>query len=400
MVGLGEHYFSPYAVSIGATDFLIGLLGSLPLLFGSLAQLASPSLIQLFGSRRHIVRIGILLQALCFIPILWIIQGNGARTPFWFLLFVIAYWVFQLTLSTPWQSWIGDLVPKDQRGRYFSLRSRWIQLATFFSIVVGGALLSKFNFQLIFMLAMVGRFISLAFSLLQEEPTYSSPPEAQFTLTQFVKKMGFNNYGLFVIYISLFYMSCHIAAPYFVPYVFRELKFSYLQYMIVHAVFIGSKSLFLPIWGHYSDRYGSRKLLALSGFLLPIVPILWLFTRNYYGIIAIHFVTGFGWAGFELCSFNFILDCTTPEKRARCSSYYQLFNGVGTVVGAVLGGLLLKYNLFFSIPYYFVFLVSGIGRFLFSLLFIPKLKEMRTVHPISYKSLLVRIFLFLKPGPS
>ncbi|MBI4373953.1 MAG: MFS transporter, partial [Deltaproteobacteria bacterium] len=188
--------------------------------------------------------------------------------------------------------------------------------------------------------------------------------------------------------------------PYFVPYLFRELKFSYIQYMIAHAVFIGSKSLFLPLWGHYSDRYGSKKLLTVAGFIAPIIPFLWLLTKNYYGIVGIHFFSGFCWAGFELCSFQFILDCTTPEKRARCSTYYQLFNGIGTVCGAVLGGILLKYNLFFNGSYLFVFCLSGFGRLLFSLLFIPKIREMRVVEPISYKSLLIRMFLFLKPDAS
>ena len=398
MVGFGETYFPPYAISLGASDLQIGLLASLPLLAGSLAQLSSPWLVDRFKSRKRLVRTVVLFQALCYLPIVGVAFFTLGR-PVLLILIVVVYWIFLLGGQAAWQSWIGDLVPLAERGHYFSRRNLWLQLATFVGVVTGGILLRHYNFILIFLVAMGCRLVSFVLLEIQEEPDYHPPAEAQFTFVEFVQKMRFNNYGIFVIFSSLFAVVHLIAGPYFSPYILRQLQFSNFEYMLAQAVMVASKSIFLPIWGHYSDRYGSRKLLSLSGYLMPLVPLLWMFSDRLSIVLAVQVVSGFVWAGYELCSFNFILDCTTPERRARCASYYQVFVGVGSVAGALLGALLMKHALFFN-PYLFLFLVSALGRLLVTTLFLPKIKELREVERISYKTLLFRMVLFLKPGES
>ena len=397
MVGFGEAYFVPYAISLGVTDFEIGVMTTLPLLAGSLVQLATPALLQRDGRRKPLVRGCVLLQSLSFLPLM-LVPRLPAGPAVWLIGIIVLYWIFQLAGASAWQSWMGDLVPAAIRGNYFSRRSRWLQLATFFGVVTGGILLDRFGFVLIFLLAMGSRLGSFYVLKRQEEPPHRSPPELQFTFLEFVKKMRFNNYGLFVLYSALFAFAHFLAGPYFNPYLFRELKFTYLDFMLTQAAFVASKSLFLPVWGHYSDRYGSRKLLSLAGYLCPFLPMFWLFADRLAVVIVVQIVAGFVWAGMELCAFNFILDCTTPERRARCTAYYQVFVGVGSVLGPVPGPLLLKYSLFFASPYLFVFLVSGALRLVVSPYFLPWIRELRVVAPISYRTLLFRLFFLQKSG--
>lgn len=396
MLGFGETYLVPYAVKLGASDFQLGLLSSLPLLAGSLAQVASPRFVQGFGGRRPLVRLCVMLQALSFLPLLSLstLPRGGAIL---LIAIVVLYWIFQLGGAAAWQSWMGDLVPETIRGDYFSRRSRWIQLATFSSVVTGGLLLQRFGFVVIFLLAFVSRLGSFFVLKRQEEPPHHTPPEFQFTFFEFIRKMRFNNYGLFVLYSAVFAVAHYLAGPYFNPYLLRTLQVSPSQFMLAQAVFVASKSLFLPVWGHYSDRYGSRKLLSLAGYLCPILPLLWILARDLLGVVLVQVAAGFVWAGMELCAFNFILDCTTPARRTRCAAYYQVFVGLGSVAGALLGSLVLQLPLFFEISYYKVFLVSGVARLLVSLYFLPRIRELRTVEPISYRTLLVRMFFFLKP---
>lgn len=399
MVGFGETYFIPYAITLGASNFMVGLLVSLPLLAGSLGQLATPQLLKLFSNRKNLVKTGVLLQAACYLPIIGASFLNTAKVPV-LLLLIIIYTCAGLAVSPTWQSWMGDLVATENRGRYFSDRNRWIQISTFTSVALAGWLLHLYGFIIIFVIAVAGRMISFYFLGRQAEPQHHNPPEAQFTFLQFVKKMRFNNYGLFVIYNGLVLMSVHISGPYFTPYQLNELHFTYIQFMISQAAFVGTKALFLPLWGHYSDRYGSRKLMSLSGYLLPLLPLIWIFCNSLGAVVFVQCVAGFIWAGFELTTFNFILDCTTPEKRARCAAYYQVFGGIGTVGGALIGGLLLLHPLLFPNPFLFVFLVSGLLRLYVVAILTPKIREMRVVEAVSYRTLLLRMVLFLKPGPS
>lgn len=399
MVGLGESYFVPYAISLGASDTQIGMLATFPLLAGSLAQLATPGLVVYFKSRKKIVRWAVLLQMLVFLPILIV-----GLWPLWqvqlFLILAILYGLFQLMAASAWQSWIGDLVPQHRRGRFFAVRSVWVQVMTFVGVTFGGFGLTHSGFTLIFSAAFLSRIVSYHFLGKQEEPPSYAPPEAQFTFWQFVRKMRFNNYGLFVLYSGFFTFSWYIAGPYFSPYVLRTLKFTPLEFMLFQAVTVGAKSIFLPLWGKMSDRYGSRKLLAFSSYLCFLIPLVWLFVDNLEKALWAQVFSGFVWAGIELCSFNFILDCTTPEKRARCASYYQIFVGMGALLGAFVGDFLLRHPFFFAVPYMTTFFVSAIGRLLAPLFFMPRIRELRVVEPISYKDLLLRMLFFIKPGTS
>jgi len=55
MVGAGEHYLSPYAIALGATDVQVGLMTSIPKLLASFSQLFSTKITEEIGSRRKMV---------------------------------------------------------------------------------------------------------------------------------------------------------------------------------------------------------------------------------------------------------------------------------------------------------------------------------------------------------
>ena len=61
MIGFGESFFAVFAVFLKANNIQLGLLSSLPLLFGSLSQLLSNRLIKLFRSRKTLVVIAALI---------------------------------------------------------------------------------------------------------------------------------------------------------------------------------------------------------------------------------------------------------------------------------------------------------------------------------------------------
>ena len=71
MDGFGLRYISPFAVAIGANNTQIGLLSSIPTLFGNLSQLLTPKIMEK-TSRKKIVFLGVLMQALSWLPLITI----------------------------------------------------------------------------------------------------------------------------------------------------------------------------------------------------------------------------------------------------------------------------------------------------------------------------------------
>src|SRR3989338_5364262 len=69
MVGFGESFFAAFAAFFKASNFQMGLIGSLPQSMGSLSQLLSNRFQRLFLSRQSFILAGVFLQAMMYIPI-------------------------------------------------------------------------------------------------------------------------------------------------------------------------------------------------------------------------------------------------------------------------------------------------------------------------------------------
>ena len=68
-----------------------------------------------------------------------------------------------------------------------------------------------------------------------------------------------------------------------------------------------------------------------------------------------------------------------------------MLSGIAISIGAVIGGLVVRYNHLFWSKYLLVFIISFIFRYIASFIFIPKLKEVREVEHVPYKKLVLEI---------
>ena len=156
-----------------------------------------------------------------------------------------------------------------------------------------------------------------------------STPESDFTFWQFIRRYRESNFVKYLIYVSAIMFSAHLAAPFFSVYMIRDLKFSYLSYMIVHFSGVMAGLLAFPIWGKHADLLGNARILKTTSLLVPLVPVLWfLFSKYFVPLILLEFFAGFVWGGFNLCAINFIYDVVAPQKRVRCLSYFNLINAM------------------------------------------------------------------------
>ena len=354
------------------------------------------------------VRAAQIISRGCFIPMLGVGWLDTPARGALFLLIVCAYWAVQLMAAPAWVSLMGDLVPEAERGAYFARRSRALQLATFISMVGAGAALSSFKergqtlfgFAVIFGVACVARLGSMAFLWRHHDPAVSTPPNRH-DWKALLEPLRLLRQRQLIRYLTTMNFAVYLSAPFFAAYMLRlperhGLAWSYGTFTLVTAVAVVSKYLFLPLWGRAADRYGSRKCLVLSGWLVCGLPLPWLFPSTDGAmflavIIASQVWSGFAWAGHELCSFNFQLDSAPPEERTRLVSSMNAVNGVMLFGGALIGAVLVESLPSTLNPFLVVFAVSSGLRLLTCAVLLPHLKEMRVVEHISYRSLFFRV---------
>ncbi|MEK6968729.1 MAG: MFS transporter [Nanoarchaeota archaeon] len=397
MVGFGESFFTAFAIFLKANNIEIGLISSLPQALGSIAQLYSTKLISIFKSRKTPVLINAALEGLMFLPIIFVYFFGNLKVTF-LILFLCLYWIFRMLINPAWSSWMGDLVKPGERGKYFGRRNKFTGFFTLIALMVGGYLLAAnkqneyLGFVIVFLIAMSARLISVFFLSLKYEPSYTQVSGSAFSLQEFLGKAVKTNFGLFAFFLTTMNFSVYLSAPFFAAFMLRDLQLDYLTFSIIIAVPLITKFLTTDAWGYACDRFGSRKILTMTALLISSSPLLWLFSTDFKYLILIQMYSGFVWAGFEISTFNFILDCTSTLKRATAISYYNLLNGLAVLAGAIVGGIIVKYNSLFWSKYIFIFLVSGIARFAVAIYFIPKIHEMRHVQKATYTDVLASMF--------
>lgn len=409
MTGIGETYFSAFGLFLKAGTPQIGLLASMPSLLASFMQLYSAWLGRLTGQRKRIILVGASIQGLSLLPI--------AILPMLFSDFAVPLLIASVVvyqcgahLSTPqWGSMMGDIVPQRRRGRFFARRTRIVSLMTFVSLAAGGLLLHHFKirgntyagFLLIFAVAMLARMISVYhLARMHDPPGHVAVMEIPIGAGWW-SRLRESNFVRFSLFFALTQFSVAIASPFFTVYMLRDLDFSYAQFMGNSGMSIFVQFLTLNQWGRISDVFGNRRILATTGILLPLMPLLWIFSTNYAYLLTVQALSGLTWAGFTLSASNFLYDLITRDKRATFLAIHNVLASTGIFCGAMLGGYLgavlpTQAKLFGTTiswlsPLLGVFAVSALARMLIVLVLLPKIREVRKVRPISFSNLIFRV---------
>ena len=390
MIGFTQQYITPFALVLKATNAQIGMLAAFPSFISSLIQLKSADVTEHLKSRVRFITIFIFFHAFMYIPILLVPFIFKENQVLWLILFVTLMASFNAFPGPAWVSLMADHIPSKSRGRYFGWRNRLLGIITVASAFLAGFILNIFGknnltgFIVILALACVARFISWAYLKKMYEPPLKITKEHYFTFWDFIKRVKESNFAKFVLYVASISFAVNLSAPFFAVYMIRDLNFSYVTYTIIVTTATIATLIAIRIWGRHADIVGNMKVIHLTSFFLPLIPILWLFSHNVVYLILVQAFAGFIWAGFNLSIFNFVYDAVMPEKRTRCVSYFNVINGSAVCVGALLGGFLAKnLPILFGYRLITLFLLSGILRAIFVILILPTIKEVRRVQKIN-----------------
>jgi len=409
MSGAGETYFSAFALYLKASTAQIGWLASVPPLLGSFAQLLSVVLGRLTGRRMLIILAGAGLQGLTWLPLIVLPLLFREHAVAILIACVTVYFICANLAIPQWNSLMGDLVPERRRGRYFARRNGLASITAFLSLVLAGLVLYLFagwghaaaGFVTVFLVAALGRGVSVYYLAQMQEP--SAPSHAlEIPVTarwwQRLKESAFFRFSLFY---ALIQCAVAIAAPFFTVYMLRDLQYSYLQFMINTATSILFQVATLNIWGRVGDQFGNRRILVLTGWVIPVMPALWMVSDSYLYLLCLQALGGLIWAGFSLSASNFFYDLVPSGRRPTYTALHNVLAGIGIFVGALAGGYLgtvmpqqwalWGMQLETGSTLFGVFLISSVTRLAVVAMFLPRVREVRSVRRLSVGGMVFRV---------
>jgi MFS family permease len=171
--------------------------------------------------------------------------------------------------------------------------------------------------------------------------------------------------------------------------------------MVVTTMSVVIQFLTLNRWGRLSDLFGNRLLLITTGIIITIIPALWLVSTDFVWLLAVQALSGLGWAGFTLSATGSVFDLTPREHRATLFAAHNVLAATAVFLGASTGAALaplvpeqlslLGWTHDVMTPLYGLFLLSALIRLSVALTFLPMLKEVRRVRPMSMGGLIFRV---------
>jgi MFS family permease len=378
MVALTETFGIAAAVSLGAPSMAIALLGSTPLLLGSLGQYFLPAVIDTRRGRKQRVLAGVGLQG--FFLFVTALSGYLARPlSAWAYVACLALSGVSANVTTAsWVSWMGDLVPAEIRGRHFAWRSRLFACVNLSCALIAGMVAADYSihnapwsfFTAIFACAGAFRWLSHQMLRRQYEPPVTTMDRPAW------RARPSRDFKSFCWAHGLVQGAAAMSAPFFNVWYLRDLHFNYLALAIASCCAIVGSIVSLPVWGRLADRIGSRNTLRIAGLLVSIVPLPYLLWTSQGAVWAINFGGGIAWAGYNLVSFNHMLNASDKQDRTTLFSFASMVTGLIVFSMTLLGGFFsTRLPVLFAWPLQSLFLLSAVLRLLALSLFFPRLPE-------------------------
>lgn len=356
----GGAFQTGFARWLGATDLWLGVMTALPALTGVLQVVAAYWGEQAPSRRAFVLRFALLARLpwliIAFLPF---IGTHLACLPLFIGLLTLS--ALASSLATPtFLAWLSDLVPPDQRGRYFGRRNMILGLVAALAALPPALFLDQavkhhrfpvsVAFSILFGIGAIFMFLSWkAVALLPEVPRERPSGGGWHEFIRFYQEpFRDRTFRQMLLFFMFWTAGQTFPGQFFTVYMLEVLKLPYTWIQglgVLAAVF---NSIGMPFWGYLSDKFGNKPLLLISGSGVVTFPLLWILATPEQmtwslGVLSfIQVVAGFMWAGVGLAQFNLILGVAPEEQR---SLYMGAISAIGSLVGGVaplLSGVMMQ----------------------------------------------------------
>ncbi len=332
--GVNSTFISVFALRLGASDLLIGLLTSLPALVNVAFQIPAARLVEREADRKKVVLLSGFLMRLpslliALVPLLPMQLQSSS------VVYVTALGTIPAAVGTlSFTAMLADVVTPKDRPQVVSVRNALLSTATTITVLVAGKALDALPFpssyQLIFGLAFMASLISLYYlgriAIPKDDQSRRNPLEGGqgLDLLRSMRTMlAQRDYMRFTLGAFVYHWGLHFPIPLYSIYRVRTLQLSESWIGMLAMLESGVTIIAYYGLGRLSQRRGSRLVLLLGLLLVCFYPIGMALSTTAWPLLIVSLVAGVAGPAFNLGLFNNLLDVTPTEHRA---SYIAVFN--------------------------------------------------------------------------
>lgn len=332
---------------LGASNFQVGLISSMPSFMTLLAMIPGAIWVSRLELKKTFTaysifaaRFGLLLISLIpFIP-----YTNHA----WILVAVMALLNFPSAIATlSWQAFIGDLIPEDRRGKFFSERNQILTIVGMIATFITGVVLNEFSrtsaspYQWIFLIGFLFGIAEVYYLMKHKELKNSNKKEKTFSKKTLGQIYKHKPYFYFLICATLFNFGWQMAWPLFNIYQINDAHATAFWISIFTVANQLSQIISYKWWGKFADRYGNTIMLFIASIGIGTAPFLTILSTNMYYLTAVNLWTGAFVAGTVTLLFNQLLSVSPEGNRTTLLANYNFIVALMGCLAPQIGVLLL-----------------------------------------------------------
>src|SRR5262245_29936214 len=364
-----------FALELGATPAIIGLLAAIPFL-AQISQLAGVALIERVRQRRTIVLLAVTMARTLILSLALVSFAEG---PLQLSLLVLAQAAISLCGAVggcAFNAWVHEVVPREALGNLFSRRLFWSTVLSSVGALSAGYLVQAWPpddrlqaYAIAFVAAGAAGFMSSYYLLrVPEPPMRRTGPILPFTelLRAPLVDANFRNV---VGFMAAWNLASNVAAPFITVYLLRQIGYELGTVTTTWAAGQTATALTMAWWGRVSDRLSNKAILrvALPAYFASLIALAFIALPERHPftlplLFLIQIVMGAASGGTGLATGNLGLKLAPQGQGTAYLAVVTLAGSLAAGLAALSGGLLAEWFAARQLAFSFSWTSPGITR--------------------------------------
>lgn len=326
-----NNFFPIFAITIlGATNYQVGLISSLPPLVALLMTIPAAILLNRAHAQKKLVAISVLLARLIFLFFVTLVYIPSDAFQAWAFLGLIAFMSVPNTIANlGWQTLISGMISDSRRGEFFSDRNRLLTIVGLVSTLIIGILMKDASenvtaYQVLFALAFCFGLVEV-FLLMkhEEEPAKSDGLLLKKKLMEW-SIFQHSGYVWFLVAALFFNFAWQIAWGIFNIYHVRVVGATIFWISMFSVGNMLMQILTFPLWKKWAERKSNVSVFVWAAVGMATTPFLTVLSTNLYYLTVVQMISGFFLSGVLLLLFNLLLEQSPEASRTYCITTYNV----------------------------------------------------------------------------
>ncbi len=257
----------------------------------------------------------------------------------------VVFSVLNSLVGSLWTSAMKNIVPEEQRNRYFGMRNTFATFAGLIAWVLYSVILQYFEREIALLLIYsVSSIIFIITAYLLYLHDIPETKIAEYSLLMPLRTLSNRKFRNFLVFVFIWNFAIQFAGPFFSYFEVSQLKVPYSYLGVLNVVNSVLAMFFYTFYGKVTSNVGEKNMIRYGITLALGIPFLYsiMTPSNYKYLLLIDVtVAAMAWSAINLAYFTLLLRIVDEPSEVYISMH-AFVAGVASLIASVAGGFTLK----------------------------------------------------------